>query len=190
MSKVLTLTVITVLCMCGQSAAQEQIQLYSTQDRSACSVADTGPGTISVYAWLTGPTPARAVRFSVPKPACWSGATWVADNIPPTSVSIGDSQGDWSVAFFAGNPVCNASFTPPVYIGEIVFSVSGTAPECCKIVATAGTSGNFQMTDCNHQEANITAGQGVVINPRPSCDCVQPLAVEPSTWGKVKAMYR
>jgi len=185
------LAFLALICLAPASFAQHKIELYADLARTQCELFED-PGIVTIHAWLTGPTPVRAVQFAVPTPACWGGATWVGDEIPPTSLAIGDSQTDWSVAFFTGNEECIAEFTPPVYIGGITYMLCcrGSASPCCQVEA-GPTPNGFKYTDCNHAEHPLTVGgQTVVINLNESCQCLQPVATEASTWGRVKSLYR
>jgi len=170
-----------------RAIAQDKIELYTDLARTQCSLAELASPE-QVYVYLTGPIPATGVRFSVPKPACWPGATWVGDTLSPAHVAIGNSQTDWSVGFFAGITGCPPQRTPPIYIGSISYFVVGQAVPCCKVTAQSGLQ--FVFTDCTFNELPLVAGQSVYVNANETCPCQSPIATEPATWGGVKSLYR
>jgi hypothetical protein len=180
--KQMLLVAILSLAFTGQAAAQaNKIELYTDVNRSSCEVADQGFALVTIHAFETGPTKSTAIRFKAAKGACWAGATWVGDTTD--YVQVGNSQTDLSVAY-------GFCLQPPIHVAQINFIVTGGAAACCELVATQSFPGAFVHTDCLFGEYAITAGQKVVINPNDSCRCQQPLATEPSSWGRVKALYR
>jgi len=185
---VATAIVLVSLFAAPYSHAQNKLELFANVERTECEVSDnSGPAVVAVHAWVTGPIQGNVARFKAPKPACWQGATWVGDTLPVTSVAIGNSQIDWTVAFFTGTGHCVPEHIPPIYVGAINFFVTGEALPCCEMVAMPFSPG---FVDCSFNELPLTAGQKVVINPDDTCRCQSPLAIEATTWGRVKSFYR
>ncbi|MDH4036436.1 MAG: hypothetical protein OEX18_00775 [Candidatus Krumholzibacteria bacterium] len=155
---------------------------------SECAIVDDGPGIRSVYVFHTGNASATASEFSVPLPACWTGASWVGDNVVPGFLTVGTSQTDLSIAY-AG------CVDLPVFIARINFSVTGKAPPCCRVlVAPPLTQSPQEIVEvsCDYQTHAVGTGLGVTVNPPTSCACDSPttLRTEPATWGRVKAIFR
>ena len=172
-----------VLCLvvARPSFAEDKVELFVDEGRTSCQLEDHAPGMVTLHVFLTGPDAATLVGLRARVPACWSGATWVSDQTDYTF--IGGSQGEWSVAF-------GQCLTPPVHVGEITIVTSGTAPSCCQMTIEQPVSFPLQIVDCGFAEVNAAVGQAVTINANAGCQCNIPVAVEPSTWGRVKSLYR
>jgi hypothetical protein len=165
----------------------EKITLFADRFGADCSISDTREGTLFVYMFHVGGTGTRSgCEFRAPKPGCWTGATWVGDNFQPTFLYIGASQGgDLSVAYAACLPL-------PIYIGKMIFEVTGAAQVCCPYpVIPSVWYARVLTVDCGvipEKEIPISGGSAV-INENASCPCSPPLAVESTTWGRVKSLY-
>jgi len=167
-----------------QAQTAESITLYADRAGTDCSVSDTGVGTAIVYIFHVGTGTRGACEFRAPKPECWSGATWVGDNYAFPAV-LGQSQGPYvTVAYPACLPL-------PIYIGKIVFDVTGTAQACCRYPVLPSVYYQSVVTiDCkNPAEPLPILGGSVVINEDASCPCERPVALESTTWGRVKSLY-
>jgi hypothetical protein len=186
MKRLLLLSVIG-FSLCTAANAENKINLYSDAAQTSCELVDNGFALRTVYVFLTGPDRVRSVRFRALKPACWNGATWVGDTVPDqNNLSTGNSQQSWTVFFF-GPIDCPA---PPLFVGNINFVANGLASTCCELVASAPTPDTMVFIRCDYGEGPLSAGQRLIINPDNSCRCQNPLAVESSTWGHVKSLYR
>jgi hypothetical protein len=154
-----------------------QLELFADPAASSCALVHT-PYIESVYVFQTAGAATTGVGwFSAPKPDCWN-ATWVADNAAP-GLKTGSSQTSITVILRVCRPL-------PALILEIQYLAGGTSSPCCKYVISAS-----EYIDCSFQEWPMTIGpRSVTINPDESCPCQSPLATEPSTWGRVKALYR
>ena len=170
---------ITTLAAANAKAQSTKIELYADANRTTCELVDQGTTLQTIYVFQTGSFQSTGVRFRVTKPACWTGATWVGDMTP--FVALGNSQTDWSVAY----GVCK---TLPVLIGQINFFATGASQPCCELLAQPATQ--FVYTNCSFGEYPLVAGQKVVVNATDACRCQSPLATEPTTWGRVKSLYR
>lgn len=177
------LLVVGCLTVATPSAAQDKLDVYADRERTTCSLTEpVYPPVAVIYLFLTGPAASTGVRFSVPKPDCWVGASYIGEETP--YVSIGKSYSDWTIAF-------GQCLTPPVYLGNVSFIVSGQSLPCCEVKAVQPALGfPFVYTDCNFAENPLTAGQSVFVNADASCPCMPPVATEPTTWGRVKSLYR
>lgn len=181
MKAMLLLAFVSAGILTAPCYAQEKIELFADANRTTCELTDTSPGTVTVHVFLTGPDTATLAGFRARVPDCWTGATWVYDYSIYTT--IGFSQGEWSVAF-------GLCLTPPIHVGEITYETTGSAPPCCEYPIQQPISFPLQYVDCGFAEIDALPGQSVMINPNESCRCTLPLATEPATWGRVKALYR
>ena len=171
--------------------AQNRIELHPDINMAACAISEPlMPPIVQVYVFITGPMTATGARFAVPKPACWLGATWLGDALPPGTAVIGTSQTDWSLAFYAGGWPCSDSQTPPLYLGAISFLITNQAQACCHVDAVPGL--DYAFTDCNYAEHPLETPVPMIVNPDNTCGCQGGilLATESTTWGRLKAMYR
>ncbi|HTL30383.1 MAG TPA: hypothetical protein VL282_14225, partial [Tepidisphaeraceae bacterium] len=127
MKYVLLIVLALVLCA-GSAMAQERIELSSARDATSCSISEpVSPPIVQVHVFVTGPDAATGVRFRVPKPDCWVGATWLGDALEPGLAAVGTSQTDWSVAFGGCKPT-------PFYLGAVSYLISGQALPCCEVL--------------------------------------------------------
>jgi hypothetical protein len=158
------------------------IGLFAEPNALTCNLLDTAPGLLSVYVVHTTPWGAGASEFSAPIPDCMIGATWIADELvfPAT---IGDSQSGVAIAY-------GGCMTGPAHILTIMLQTAGTSEICClyPVVASPNPpSGRIQVATCDHELA-FGSGNVAVANPDASCTCGL-VAVEQTTWGRVKAMF-
>jgi hypothetical protein len=177
----LIITTIAFSLLAGPASAGNKIDLYSDAARSSCELTDqsAGPALEVVYVFMTGPEQSTGVRFKAARPACWVGASFVGN--VSNYLTIGTTEVDYSVGF-------GACIQPPIMLGQINFVGTGLGGSCCEMTASPGFE--FVHTDCNFAEHAIVAGQKLVINPTAACRCQSPVAVEPSSWGRVKSLYR
>lgn len=160
------------------------IALFADQGRTTCALIDDTAAVRSVYVFHTGATSATASRFAARLPACWTGATWLADHVEQPFLSLGTSQTDLSVVY-------TGCVEPPIFIGRIDYLASGSSPNCCEYTATAvaGEIG-ILVADCDYESRAFPAGPGVMINPFGECPCGEsPVSIRETTWGRIKAMY-
>jgi len=172
------------------SAFSARIDLFADQAMTQCSLVDNGQFT-PVYVFWSGPEQASAVYFSAPLPACWTGASWVGDGMPGYRAWIGNSQTALYVTLFApGIAECKTQ----ALICTIYFVTSGGAQPCCdmKVLPVQNTYELYPLEyfDCFSSTYPASAGTKITINPNASCQCGGPLATEPTSWGRVKSLYR
>ena len=167
-----------------QAQTTEKIALYADRAGTDCSISDTGVGTVIVYLFHEGTGTRTVCEFRAPKPECWTGATWVGDGYAFPAV-LGQSQGpDVIVAYPGCIPL-------PIYIGKIVFEVTGEAQPCCGYSVLPSIYYTSVVTaDCINPFTIPIQGGSVVINENASCPCAPPLAVEATTWGQIKSLYQ
>jgi len=169
--------------------AQDGIELYADQNMSSCAIIEPiSPPIVQVHIFVTGPVGATGVRFTAVKPACWVGATWLGDALVPGAINVSNSQYDWSIAFGGcTNP------GEPAYLGAISYLITNQALPCCVVTASPSETLNyFKFTDCNFGEHELEPTKSIVVNPNESCGCQSGVltATLPTTWGRVKSLYR
>lgn len=161
------------------------IALFADAEMAGCELTDLSPpGVRSVHMFHLGSLPATASQFAAPKPACWTGATWLGDQIEPPFLVLGTSQDDISIAY-------THCLDPPIYLGRINYLGTGMDVECCvyPVVPASGYT-DIVSVDCDYQTVLTEPGASVTINPTPECPCDDaPVSVEETTWGRIKAMY-
>ena len=171
------------------SQAQGRIDLVADPGGVSCNILDTAPGLVRVHMLVTQRLGVTAVQFAAPKPACWVGATWLLDEIA-FGVPIGDSQNNLPYGLAIGFGACLDS---PIYLGAIVYLTQGQALPCCyyPVVKTEDTYPEIPtpvMVTCDFEIDGIAGGHAIV-NAQPGCSCDEPVPVEQTTWGAMKALY-
>jgi hypothetical protein len=163
------LAVVGLTVSTASLAQNDRIELFTDQEMTTCGLVHDGPAIRSIYMFHTGSALVTASEFSVPKPACWTGATYVGETIADGLLSIGNSQTDLSIAY-------GTCALPPVYLGRIDYAVAGTAPSCCMIsAAPAQTSPpGIWVVDCSFQQRFGAPGAQVTVNPTAACPCDVP----------------
>jgi hypothetical protein len=157
--------------------ATGDISAYADAEGTSCALTSTG-GLMQVFIVhkFSDGGGATGCRFKVTLPA---GMTSFGFNT--TFVPIGDVLSDLSLAY----GICIESTTS---LGS-VNAFSAAAPPVCSYVSVVAAD-NFSdpiTTDCVFGEYKVETGQGIV-NDDGSCACN--IATQPSTWGKVKSLYR
>jgi hypothetical protein len=182
MKPVLT-AMLLVISFSTASFAAAHIDIYADVNHTICALYDNvQPPVVFVYYFLSGASESTGVRFAAFKPACWIGASWAGDNSP--YISIGTTQTDYSLGL-------GACMHGTVYLGKTAYVVSGTGTPCCQVEAGISVDHHFVYTICNFGELPLSPGGAkVTINPNASCPCQVPVAIESSTWGRVKSLYR
>jgi hypothetical protein len=175
--------------------AQNQLDLFADQASTQCQLSDAEPGLKFVYVFLNGPISATGVGFSAPRPACWLGASWATDILPAPRAVAGNTQTDIFITLYGDGDV-NFCKETPVLVCTMLFVTSGTALPCCKISVApiakpiASYLPLYYFNCNNFNEQPLAVGRSVTINDDASCPCELPVAVESSTWGRVKSLYR
>jgi hypothetical protein len=159
------------------------LAIHGDEQGTSCDIANPAPGAlVTVYVFhefgIPGESAAES-RFRIEVPSGWSFITFTAT---AGYTPVGDARSDLSV----GYPACVSA---PVKIGSVLYISTPGAPPCTQLrMEPPDRFPSILAFDCSFVEYS-TVGQGVVINPQGSC-CCQCLATEPSTWGRVKGLYR
>ena len=196
--RLLALACAGLLSASGPAWSQGRIALTGSADGTVCSVVDIASGIVEVHIFVFDVVGLTAIQFAAPKPACWSGATWIADNID-TPVIIGDTQdpiGGLSIAWGNCTSDGGGGFDSPVHVGSMTFFTSGQAPPCCLYPVIKASGDLHPEVDgpivvlCSDMTEVAGIGVEAVINPQPECSCLTPVPIEETTWGAVKALYQ
>jgi hypothetical protein len=169
-----------------QAQTTEKIALYADRLGTDCSVADHGVTEVAVYMFHVGTGTRTGASFRAPKPACWAGASWSGDELNGSTIyaRAGNTQSQYlDIIYFGCVPL-------PIYLGKMLFDATGTAESCCAfpVLPILDYPTNIGGIDCFSRRIPILGGS-VVINENASCPCAPPLAVESTTWGRVKSLY-
>ena len=202
MIRFLLLFCIAVICLVAftSSASAGEFMLSGDVGGLSCNIADDSPGLVNVHIFVYDVIDFTAAQFAAPVPECWTGATWISDNVAEGYLSIGDSQdaagGGLSIA--ATDVVgCQDA---PVYLGYIVINTTGEAVNCCAypiVKAQGDLHPEFDgpiMVRCQEDMDDLydeAATVGGVVNSDGNCAfCpTSPVPVEETSWGRVKALY-
>jgi hypothetical protein len=181
MKLLLSAAVIAGVCLATLSTrahATFRISLYSDAALSECTLSDASPSVINVYVAETSDE-ATGLQFRVAADPGFTGV-WVSDSSP--FFTIGNSQTDLSIGF-------GACMVGHFQVLTIRYQLFGTST-CSKlsIVATPGFAEPL-CTACSFVEVRCSGYEALHVNCSGSFDC-NPVPVEPSTWGSVKALYR
>jgi hypothetical protein len=189
--KVLLLAATLLSLLSGSVAAQAgQVTIAGDVQGIDCNLPDVTQTVISYYVVHLFTAGATAVQFSAPKPACLL-AVYLSDS-PVFPVTIGNSQTGVAVGYGA----CLAS---PIHVLTLTYFAQGLTPSCCCYRAFPDPqiqSSMVEVVDCNNQLLFGTAGFGVVnaddtclTGGMVTCECLEPIGAERSTWGRVKATF-
>jgi hypothetical protein len=175
--------------------AVNHLRFYSDPAGTSCDLAYDEPGIVTVHVIHTGPAPSAAVQFSAIVPECWTGATWLNDEVDPPFLMLGNTQDPFSGLSIATNG-CKQL---PLYVGRINVFVADASAHCCPYepgpIEVAEQEGTLQYVDCTLPDfedwvIRPMAPVGLVVNPDDACKCTNPVPTHETTWGKIKSLYR
>jgi hypothetical protein len=167
------------------SSSPGMIGVYADPTGADCNIVATTSGLKRVHIVHSRTDGATASQFSAPKPACWTNAVYLSD-VTMFAIAIGNSQTGIAIGY-------GQCHTGSVHVMSIDYFIQ-TAPTqfCCPypvLPDTYAPSGQIEVGDCSFNTV-FGAGATAVVNPDASCPCSLPsIAVEETTWGRVKAMY-
>lgn len=169
----------------ANAALVGRISLYSDAASTLCALADNEPrlgemfivhnvGDVAGNAYL--------VRFQLTASAGFTGS-WVQDILPPGMSAVGTSPNGIAINYQA----CRSG---DVSILRVTYQLFGTSSQCSFLQASAYPGIDFiEAMDCSF-DSHAVAGGTIVVNPNETCPCPEPVPVQTSTWGRVKALYR
>ena len=185
MKKVLLLTVVLMLSATMAFAQAGRIGLFADPSGAveSCAISDAAPGLLSIYVVHIATTGATASQFEAPMPACMVGASYLSDGAP-FAVTIGNSQTGVAIGY-------GACLSEPIHCLTINVFAGGTSTPCCiyEVIGDDDTaSGQIEVVDCD-ENLIYGIGQSGVINATAACACVDIVADQESSWGKIKSLF-
>ena len=181
-------TTIVLLGVIRIGHAQESIGVFSDARGCPCELTDRGSaGLLTVTILHVNSPGAKASQFSAPRPSCLN-VTHLYDT--PVFTTIGNSQTGVAIGY-------GQCLTGTFQILTITYFAQGLTPDCCYyevLPDPSSPSGAIEVFDCNDQLV-FPPGWYDIVNSTESCQCYAgfeycyPVAVESSTWGRVKALY-
>ena len=177
--KRIALTVICLLALAAPAfpAAVGDISVYADASGNSCNIsAPAGLVQVFVVHKFSDGGCATGARFKMTYPAAatFGGATW-------NYVPIGDVRSDLSLAY-------GVLISTTTSLGSVSFFGGAPLPACSYFsILAADNFPNAIATDCSFGEFPVKTGQGIA-NPDGTCQCN--VATEPTSWGRVKALYR
>jgi hypothetical protein len=162
-----------------------RLRIYGDVQNLYCSLADEHPGILTVHIlheFSAGG--ATGSSFRVVTGAGFTG-TYLSEGT--TFVPLGDLR----TGVHLGYGVCLTSMTE---VAMISFTTFGTSSQCSYIAIVAhpdALSGQIEATDCSLvTHSTLESEFRAFVNSNASCEPWCILAIGPSTWGHVKALYR
>lgn len=171
------LMLLCLLCFARAAyAGYWELHIYSDTALTETSINDDTPRIVNFYVVEKGSFQgATGARFAVEPGPGFTGV-WLSDTT--THFKVGSSPTDVSVAYAACIP-------PPILVLTMSYQLFGTSSPCSELRIVPPD--HFQCAissdmDCLFVEACITDLRTLTAN------C--PVPTQPSTWGRVKALYR
>jgi len=157
------------------------VDIYADDQGNSCEISAPGnPNPFNVYLvhkFLPGEA-ATAIRIKVVFP---TGMTFFAFNPTPPFVPVGQLTSDYSLGY-------GTCINTTTNLGAALVQAPTAVADCSYIsVLTSDALPEALAVDCNFVEFVVGVGQAIV-NPVPGCNCN--IATEPTSWGRVKALYR
>ena len=157
-------------------AGMWKLQIFSDVAMTDSTISDNAPRIVNLYVVEIGSFwGATGVRFSTEPTAGFTGV-WLGDS--SAFVTVGNTQTDLSVGYGACIP-------PPIVVVTMSYQLFGTSEACSQLRIVPADNFRWVISgdvDCFFAEGIITDLGNLHVN------C--PVAVEPTTWGAVKALYR
>jgi hypothetical protein len=177
MRVILSVVVIALIGALAVPARSERLQIYSDAALTACTLSDTAPTTVSIYVADYSWSGATGARFRIAASNGFTGV-WLGETSPFTT--IGTSPTDFSVGY-------GYCLTGAVLILKMTYQLFGTST--CSTLSVAPAAGFAQplCAYCLFGEYPCDGFDDLHVNCGSNCD---PVATEPATWGKIKALYR
>ena len=180
----------TTVAHVAHAALGGHVVLYSDASVSRCTVTDAGPSVADVYVVhvIRGSFVefygAAGIQFRLSSSAGFTG-TWLEDVIPAGMSASGVSPSGIGIGYGVGCPtdsplILHARYQLLGSSSACSFLEAAPYPNLCCIVTRTCFLGDEFPVD----------GARLVVNPDQNCPCETPLATEPTTWGRIKAMYR
>jgi hypothetical protein len=184
MRQVFWIVLLTGLCADVQNAASvSRITLYADAASTACTLADDEPRLADVFVvHEIGTDNSYLVNFRLTASAGFTGA-WVEDALPAGMFAIGTSPDGITIDY-------RACRTGDASILRVTYQLFGTSSPCSFLQVSAPPGVDFiEAWDCSFWRDDLPGGK-LLMNPNETCPCEEPVPVQETTWGGVKALYR
>ncbi len=189
MKRTLFLAMILLIFGVTRPGHAEFIGVFNDTNGCKCEMFDKVPGLMTIAVLHVNTPGATGSRFAAPQSACMA-LTWLSDThvFPGTT---GNSQTGISIDY-------GQCRTGTFQVLTINYLAEGFIADCCYYYVLpdpSASSGRVEAVDCNN-ETVFNSGWAGVINHTAECGCnlvepwCYPVAVESSTWGKIKALYK
>jgi hypothetical protein len=185
-SSLLLIAAITAANAGAARAFLGPISIFSDTGGTNCLVTDHQPGMISLYIVQRYSSGAVASQFRVETSDGFTGV-YVSHSVAPGFLDLGSPPDDYSVSY-------SGCVTGDFLVATLIYQGFGTSAACSHIeirpAPTSPVPGEIAIVDCS---SNLVAGTTfgpAVVNYQGECLVWCIGAVESSTWGKIKAMYR
>ena len=167
---------ILTLAFPARADSMWKLQIFSDAALTESSINDDAPRIVTLYVVESGSfTGATGSRFSTEPNAGFTGV-WLGDD--SQFATFGSSPTDVGIGYGACIP-------PPILVLTMTYELFGTSAPCSGL-RIAPPDGSIWVVapdvDCSFMEGIITDLGTLQVN------C--PTATQPTTWGRVKALYR
>jgi len=161
------------------------ITVFADPAGSSCAIVDQVPGLFTLYVLHTNMDGMVSSDFRVIESSGFH-ATYVNETVPP--IHVGSLQAGISVGY-------GACVVGPLLLGTITYAGDGTSVPC----STIDVVGNPNSVESSYAWTQsclfdiLAAPQmgSLYVNPQAGqCGPWCALATQPTTWGRVKALYR
>jgi len=179
--KKFVLTAVLLTAVTQAALAAHSIGIFDDAAATSCEISDPGgPSTKLIYIVHTNelavPVGGSAWKLE------WDAAmtmTWISDSSP--FFRVGNAQDGISIAYV---PCAGGTFL----IDTVSMMSAGTSTPCSRFRLVAHPTQGLAILRCgSYDPMAFVPGEGIV-NPNVSCACT--VATEPTTWGRVKSLYR
>ncbi len=156
-----------------------RLQVYADPALTQCTLADTSPRVAHIYVSATSYQCGTGARFRVAESPGFTGV-WTGE--VSSYVPVGNSRTDVAIGF-------GTALTGQITLLDMTYQLVGTST--CSTISIAPPLGDSvpECTGCLFVILPCTIGEPLHVNCDGSFNC-NPVSTEPSTWGRVKALYR
>jgi opacity protein-like surface antigen len=173
------LTVVLLAALAAPSLAAQSIGIFDDPNGQSCQISDPG-GETQKKVYIIHLNAPPSVIGSAWKLTWDAGMnmTWVSESSP--FLLTGNSQDGVQVYYYT----CQAG---TFLIDTVTFTSHGTSAPCSYMRLAAEPTQGLVALYCNFAKLSFVPGEGIV-NANASCACT--VAAAPTTWGRVKSLYR
>lgn len=158
------------------------ITVYADDIANSCAVSDTSPGSLTLYVIHNNFSGMLSSDFRIVESSQFQ-ASYLGETIN-TPVHTGTFR----AGVFLGYGECREG---SLLLGTISYQKHGTSAACSYVTVVAGFIYPWPETQsCFFQELSAPPLGPLYVNVDSACPAWCVVAVEATTWGKVKAMYR